>query len=269
MAFFDITALRMLLTTETDANSPGSEELMAQIRENIEALLILYAKAASGTLTSDPPNDMTGWAIDTGAGFTDDQHNGRTLLMTSGNAIGNFYTIDDTEAANNRVECAGDNLYADGVRSGDTYLIFYDLTHDGAHDHDGINSAAIDLHHLLPIACSVDGDEVTQPPPTATSWIMKYRFSFYTPPEGMTDLILRARLKCNDAGENGEARLYINETAGNAAAVTGTTYDWDDATFDVSAAGLAVSTWYEAEVQIRSTDDAVTAYLMEWLVFWS
>jgi len=146
MAIFSgIGVLRTILDSETDDNSPLSEELMSQIRENIEAIIQLaFGRVASGTLTSDPPNNTTGWAIDTGAGFTNDEHNGRTLLFTSGDAEGNMYTIDDTEASNNRVECADDNLYADGVRSGDAYLILYDLlANTDGHDHDGVNSKKI------------------------------------------------------------------------------------------------------------------------------
>lgn len=79
-----------------------------------------------------------------GAGFADDEHNGRTILFTSGAGKGLFYTIDDTEAANNRVECAGDNLYADGIRSGDDYWILYDIkTNLTGHNHDDVNSAIL------------------------------------------------------------------------------------------------------------------------------
>lgn len=145
MSFWNVTALRTLLETETDADSPASEELMSQIRENIEALFLLLFKAASGTATSDPPNDSTGYFYDTAANFEDDEHNGRTLLITSGTAKGNIYTIDDTVAASDRVECTGDNLYADGVRSGDSYIILYDLTNTSGHDHDGVNSSRVVL----------------------------------------------------------------------------------------------------------------------------
>ena len=143
MSFWSIPALRTLLATETDSGSPGSEELVSQIRENFEALLmLLLATGASRTCTSDPSNDTNGYFYDTGAGWTDDQHNGRTLVMLSGSAVGNMYTIDDVVAASNRLACTGDNLYAAGVRSGDAYIITYDLKNNiDGHDHDGINSS--------------------------------------------------------------------------------------------------------------------------------
>jgi len=147
MSFFDMTALRAILDTETDTDSPLSEELMSQMRENLEALLILLAGTnITGSATSNPPNDTTGWLTDTASAWTDDLHNGRTLLMTSGLAIGNMYTIDDTVASTDRLVCTGDNLYSDGVRSGDTYLILYDVKANlTGHDHDGINSPNVTL----------------------------------------------------------------------------------------------------------------------------
>ncbi len=41
MAFWSLAALRSILATETDADSPGSEELLGQMRENWEALTML------------------------------------------------------------------------------------------------------------------------------------------------------------------------------------------------------------------------------------
>lgn len=143
MGFWNFGDLRTLLATETDNDSPGSEELISQIRENIEALfMLLLSTGVDGTATSDPSNDANGYFYDTAAGYADDEHNGRTLLITSGSAIGNTYTIDDTVAASDRLACTGDNLYADGVRSGDAYLILFDLkSNQDGHDHDGINSS--------------------------------------------------------------------------------------------------------------------------------
>ena len=121
-----LSQLRTILATETDYDSPNSEELLEQIRENIEALFMLLLDTGdSGSATSDPPNNTTGVLADTGAAYDADEHNGRTLLIKSGLAIGNLYTIDDTTATT--LVCTGDNLYADGVRSADTYKVMYDL----------------------------------------------------------------------------------------------------------------------------------------------
>lgn len=74
-----------------------------------------------GTATSNPPNDTTGVLTDTAADLTADEFNGYILVITSGTASGNTYTIDDTTATT--FVCSGDNLYAAGVRSGDSYCI--------------------------------------------------------------------------------------------------------------------------------------------------
>lgn len=144
MGFWNFGDLRTLLDTETDHDSPGSEELVSQIRENIEALFMLVlGTGTSGTATSDPINSTAGYFYDTAGGYADDEHNGRTLVILSGSAKGNSYTIDDTVASVHRLACTGDNLYADGVRSGDSYIILYDVkVNTDGHDHDGINSCA-------------------------------------------------------------------------------------------------------------------------------
>ena len=135
--------LRAILDTETDADSPISETLMNAVRFYSENIIILtYSTGDTGSATSDPPNDATGVLTDTGAAYDVDEHNGRTLIITSGNAVGNIYTIDDTTATT--LVCTGDNLYSDGVRSGDDYEVFYDLlVNKDGHDHDGTNSSKI------------------------------------------------------------------------------------------------------------------------------
>jgi len=140
--FRAISNLRMVLDSETDADSPNNETTYKAMREMIEILYQLMVDTGdSGTATSNPPNDTTGVLTDTGAAYDADEHNGRTLLICSGDAKGNFYTIDDTTSTT--IVCTGDNLYSDGVRSGDDYKIFYDIkSNTDGHDHDGVNSAA-------------------------------------------------------------------------------------------------------------------------------
>jgi len=140
--FRAISNLRMVLDSETDADSPDNETTYKAMREMIEILFqLMLDTGVSGTATSDPPDDTTGYFYDTNESWTDDLHNGRTLVICSGNAKGNFYTIDDTDDANARLVCTGDNLYSDGVRSGDDYKILYDIkTNTDGHNHDGINS---------------------------------------------------------------------------------------------------------------------------------
>ena len=142
--FEGLSTLRFLQDTETDHKSPGDEELMSQVRELIEILFLLMLKAGSGTLTSDPPDDTTGYLIDTGAGFANDQHNNRTVVVLDGEDKLGFYEITDTEAANNRIECAGENFYVKGIRSGDSYLILCDVINStGGHTHNNVDSMKI------------------------------------------------------------------------------------------------------------------------------
>lgn len=133
--------------TATDYDSPNSELFWSRLRILIELLLTnVSGSFGSGTLTSDPPNDTTGWATDTAASFADDEHNGRRLVFTDGNALCQDFTIDDTVAASDRVVCTGDNLYSAGARSGDAYIIvgdFRDTSADG-HNHDNVNSPYVD-----------------------------------------------------------------------------------------------------------------------------
>ena len=143
--FRAISNLRLVLDTETDADSPDNETTYKAIREMIEDLYqILLATGDDGTATQNPPNDNTGVLTDAAGGYSVDEHNGRTLVMTSGLAKGGFYTIDDTTATT--LVCTGDNLYADGVRSGDYYVVLYDIkTNTDGHDHDGVNSPNVVL----------------------------------------------------------------------------------------------------------------------------
>jgi len=141
--FTGIDALRMVLETETDANSPDNETTYGAIRKAIETLfLLLIGTGDSGSATSDPPDNTTGVLTDTGAAYDVDEHNGRTLLITSGNARGNIYTIDDTAATT--ITCSGDNLYSDGIRSGDDYVVLFDVkVNTDGHDHDDVNSKPV------------------------------------------------------------------------------------------------------------------------------
>jgi len=152
MAWFTLSNLRAIQTTETDADSPGSEELMSQIRENIECLLILtHYTGDSGTVTGISTATLT----DGAQSWDTDEHNGRTLLITSGSAIGNLYTIDDTTGTT--LVCTGDDLEADGVAVDDTFMVFYDvLTNAEGHTHDDINSAPVEAPRGRNIILSQD-----------------------------------------------------------------------------------------------------------------
>ncbi len=142
MSFLTIAQMRIILTTETDADSPGSQELIDQFRENFEALLMLYAYAGfAETASENPTETVLTW---TGSAQVVNDHQNRTLMITSGDAIGNMYTIDANAAQT--ITCTGDTLLADGVSSGDTFSVFFDLkVNADGHDHDGQNSKEIGI----------------------------------------------------------------------------------------------------------------------------
>ncbi len=136
----DTPNLYLMTEESTAANANILASTYNRARLALEYLLRMLAYTGdSGSLTSDPPNDTSGYAIDSAGGFATDEHNGRLMLITSGEACGNFYTIDDTNGTT--LFCTGDNLYADGVRSGDDYRVFYDFTTGQGHTHDGVDSA--------------------------------------------------------------------------------------------------------------------------------
>lgn len=141
--FFDITKLRFLQESEVDYDSPLSEELKTQIKENNESLFHLgYYTGSSGAATQAPTSEEF-W--DSNASWSDDDHNGRTLAILSGSAAGKFYTIDDTVASGGKLIMTGDDLSADGVASGDKYKIFFNLQSSAGHNHDATNSPTVIL----------------------------------------------------------------------------------------------------------------------------
>lgn len=153
--FLSVTALRIIQESETDADSPDSEELLSQIRENWEVSLILnFYTGDSGTATENPTETIL---TDDGAAYDADEHNGRSLVMIDGLAAGNIYTIDDTTATT--LTCTGDTLLADGVLSGDAYKIFYNLKNTVAHNHNGVNSSRSNLCLIHTGTYTGDGTE--------------------------------------------------------------------------------------------------------------
>jgi len=85
----------------------------------------------SSTATSDPSNDINGYFYDTAGGYEANEYDTCSLVILSGTAIGDVFTIDNTAVVTNRIDCTGDNLYAAGVRSGDSYRILCNREDDG------------------------------------------------------------------------------------------------------------------------------------------
>jgi hypothetical protein len=90
---------------------------------------VLYAPEPSasldtGTATSDPSYDLANEQsvlTDSAAAMTGDAHVGRWLVMTGGNASGEYFLISGNTATTITVD--GYDLYARGVRSGDAYKV--------------------------------------------------------------------------------------------------------------------------------------------------
>jgi hypothetical protein len=90
----------------------------------IDYVPVETASLDTGSATADPEYDhanRTSKLTDSAATMTPDEHIGRWLVMTSGTATGRFFQIADNTAT--EVFCDGYNLYAEGVRSADTYKI--------------------------------------------------------------------------------------------------------------------------------------------------
>jgi len=157
--FRAISNLRLVLETETDYDSPDNELTYKAIREMIEILYQLTLDTGdSGTATGNPTETTL---TDYFKSYSVDEHNGRTLVICSGNAKGNFYTIDDTTATT--IVCTGDTLLADGVLSGDDYKILYDIkTHTSGHNHNGVNSASATVADGQITAAKLASSAVTQ-----------------------------------------------------------------------------------------------------------
>jgi len=111
------------------------------MRVAIESLfMILLGTGFDGTVSGISTTTIT----HADAAQVVDAHNGRTTLMTSGACKGNFYTIDDG-AAQTLIH-TGDDLEADGVAIGDTFVVLFDIkTNLDGHDHDTINAKGIVL----------------------------------------------------------------------------------------------------------------------------
>ena len=157
--FRAISNLRLVLETETDYDSPDNELTYKAIREMIEILYQLTLDTGdSGTATGNPTETTL---TDYFKSYSVDEHNGRTLVICSGNAKGNFYTIDDTTATT--IVCTGDTLLSDGVLSGDDYKILYDIkTHTSGHNHNGVNSASATVADGQITAAKLASSAVTQ-----------------------------------------------------------------------------------------------------------
>ncbi len=246
MSFFSLAALRTILETETDYDSPGSEELLEQIRENFEALLMLLLDTGeSGTVTTIAETVLT----DSGQSWTTDEHIGRTLLITSGVAIGNRYQI--TDSAGTTLTLGGETLVSDGVIVTDTFMIFYDLTNTPAHDHDGVNSKYIEIQ----IASGYYADTVTHT--GDTNYSNKALWYVYIPAHVQT-FYFKLEIKTDDGGDTAYARIDVGGQSAEVTHTGDTNWSEEDTTIDVSglAAGYHLVTY---DIKIGDASATVSA----------
>lgn len=241
MAVYDTTKLRKILATETDSVTSNTEllEVLEQLRENYEALEARFLRAEAGTLTSDPPNDTTGVLTDTAGGFTTDEHNGHVVMISSGLAEGTIYTIDDTTTTT--LVCTDDNPYLDGVRSGDSYEVYYNLWNIAAHDHDGLNSAnvtlaegSLALDRIVDFSsgnyCFTGGFHGSST--TSTSYTTVFRMIATR----SGTIVFRVALKSAHATATAYYQVYLESVAnGSEVSTASTTYQYANSTITVEA----------------------------------
>lgn len=243
--FTALSNLRMLNNNETDANSPLNETTYAAIRYAIECILILvFGTGISGTASEDPPNDTTGVFTDDTKAWDADVHNSKTLVITSGAAVGNSYTIDDTTATT--LVCTADNLYADGVRSGDYYLILYDLkNNEDGHSHDGTNSAELLSATGQDVLAAEDHTAGTEYSHNAASWSTEVTHRVYIP--NNADRV-RAAIRAKEGGAGTPyLRFTVDGNASNSGTFNDTAYTWvTDCYLDVSE----LSGWVDLTIDI-------------------
>ena len=207
----------MMLSTQTDADSPWSQFVADKMRLMIEQqMLLTYGTDHSTDIAS--LTSSTDTVITTAASsYTVDQFNGMTLLITTGLAKGYMYTIDDVSTSTGggaKLTLTGDNAYADGVRSTDTYRILYDQLSNKGHSHDNVNSQAvaavaddaINETHLDNVTRMVMNDYATRTISTTTAFNTAWEGSLYRT-TAMQTAIYRGELY--DVG-NFQSRVRVN-----------------------------------------------------------
>lgn len=281
MTIFDELIPRLILDTETDADSPDNETTYDGIRKLIEGLILsIFATGVSGTVTGISGATLT----DTG-NFTTDQCNGWTLIMTSGDAIGNYYTIDDTTT--NTLVCTGDDLETDGVAVGDTYVVVYDLkVNADGHDHDGVNSKLAEGVGLLSIdtaeiaseavtlgkiengtisslpSAAIDGTEYST---TGDGWVNKVTHRIYIPASA-TILYGTFRVYRGVDGSDCFVRFQVDGNPSNTHQINATSYYWcDEIYYDCSALSAG---WVNLIIDLDAQATR-TSYLQGYSFRWS
>lgn len=267
MAHFEgFSVISFLKDTETDKKSPGDEALIVTTRRLIENIYWWLGGVSKGTLTSDPPNDSTGYLYDSAAGFKEDEHNTRTVVFLDGDDVLNFYEITDTEAANNRIECSGQNFYAKGVRSGDAYMIICDLINNTkGHTHNNVDSLLAEMALGRQLAACHAGMIET----ASTSYVTVARFRIYVPTNAST---LRAYfwLRSDAGGGYAYARFTLTDSdstdfTSDEVNETGTSFVAKTVSDDCSAAAAGLG---ELKLELRNTTGVPNSEIEGVMFYW-
>ena len=148
MGFLSPTDFRWILPSETDANSPLSEELMSQLRENTEANTMnrIYAGYRAKVVTRDSDTQLTiakisdddqDWPANIAAGLL--------LVFRTGAALSESFAITaNTELLDSpdTATITTSGTFPTGLLADDEFVMMYVQT-GMAHTHDGVNSAPV------------------------------------------------------------------------------------------------------------------------------
>jgi hypothetical protein len=263
--FTGIDALRLVLETETDKDSPDNETTYGAIRKAVECLfLILLGTGVDGTVTAIAETVLT----DTG-NFVASAHLEHTLVMTSGAAKGHAYTIDSNTV--DALTCTGDTMVSDGVQIGDSYVILHDLKTSVGHTHNakdapnvtladgGIatakyadNSVTLEkIEHYTVQALPSDCEEGTLHTTVANGYVTKRTYKYYVPTNATTlAAIFNAKVT---AGSTSNVRFSVGGNPSSVFNVQNTSFAWTDA-MELDISGL--SGWVDLEVELDGDGSA-------------
>lgn len=185
MGFLDPTTdFRWILPTETDANSPISEELMSQIRENTESNTLnrIYSGYRAKVVSRDSDTQLTITKIN--SGDPDWRANiAANLVITfrSGGILGENFEVASNTAlttGNATLVITGGTFPAGEPGVDDELLVMYAQTGQ-AHTHDGLNSAplavkAVAWHLYSPFRNGTQWNAATWYPQYSSTTVLAY-----------------------------------------------------------------------------------------------
>lgn len=116
-----------ILAVDVASDAEAAFQIMEDIANSLKGLAFGltgrhdYALTLD-TINGDPPNTAPSFIVPDSDILRDDQWNGYEFVMTSGTTNGIVYVITDVTESDNRIHVA-ENLFADGVRDGDTFRL--------------------------------------------------------------------------------------------------------------------------------------------------